>query len=323
MKSKYLSVASCIVCFAISHSIAFAVIYNVPPDPLPVTFVSGDILNYDPGVDLFPTLSAPAGTIVNLFSGTISGFESNVEGTLNVLGGSVSTPVFARDTVITLGSGGLLSDLVIQRTTLQIIGGRVGTELASLDSNINLLDGEITLLGNMSGSTLKMSGGIINVSFIPIEGGTINMSGGVMGDIAISNGVEFNLSGGTVGFGPSMSFFTALPGSSMHLFVQEAQFNGVDIPGLSLGTTIPFDVTNLLGKLTGVLSDGLPFLFDLTTMNQTSDLPRDPTIVTDPNLGSLPLTKIKILITLVPEPHSIYLAAIVVVFMFHSRSRVL
>jgi hypothetical protein len=274
---------------------------------------NGDILNYDPGVDLYDNLTAPAGSTVNLLSGYVD-FVEPIEGTLNLNGGNVSTPLFARDATINLGAGSL-SHASIQGSVLNIVGGGVQAELSAVDSIVNLSAGNIALLGSIPGSTLNMSGGAIaSKLFGPLQGGgIINITGGLLGDLAIADGVVLNLSGGQIGVAPSKSFFSALPGATVHLLVQQAQIDGVDVAGLSRGSTVPVDVTNRVGELTGVLRDGSPFHFDLAaTSHHTGNYPRDPTIVTDPSHGAPipPKTRVEVLITLVPEPTSTCLVAL-------------
>lgn len=304
---KFLAIALLAVALAPVSAFALGpVVYNVPPDPLPSLLLPGDILNYDPGANLYDNLTAPAGTTVNLFSGFVD-FPNYVEGNLNLLGGSVSTPLFARDASVSLGLNSTLSDAALQRSQLDIVGGEVLVQLSATDSLVNMSEGAINVLGSIPGTTINMTGGRIGTAFLPVTGagGVLNVSGGKLGFFRIADGVQLNMSGGTIEVFPWPSAFLAAPGSSVHLIVQSASIDGVAIPGLALGGTFELDVTNRIGELTGLLRDGSPFHFHLAKGRSNAAL-NGPMIVTAPTPT---VGKISILLTQVPEPASALLAA--------------
>jgi hypothetical protein len=303
---KHLAIAFLLVAAIPSSVLGIGpTVYNVPPDPLPTSLLPGDTLNYDPGVILYDDLIAPAGTTVNLFSGAVE-FPGYVEGTLNLQGGSVST-LFTRDANVTLGPNSRVGGATLNRTKLDILGGEVVVQLSAVDSVINLSDGRVGVLEGISGTTINMTGGTIGTAFGPVTGhGVLNVMGGTLGFFHIDGGVRLNMSGGAMEIFPWPSAFVARPGSSVHLIVNSASIDGSAIPGLSPGGTVELDVTNRLGNLTGVLSDGSPFQFHLAA-GQSNTALNGPMIITAP---SPEVGQIKVLITQVPEPSAIGLAAV-------------
>ena len=161
-------------------------------------------------------------------------------------------------------------------------------------------EGAINVLGNISGTTINMAGGRIGTAFGPVtgSGGVLNVSGGTVGQFEIADGVRLNLSGGQFDVYPGDAAFLALPGSTVHVRVQNASLNAAAIPGLEPGQTVEINVTNMLGELTGKLSDGAAFKFELAADRMTADF-NSPVIRTSPIPG---VGQVKVLVTLVPEP---------------------
>lgn len=307
--NRIVFVFACVLHATLARAGYAAVTYNVPPDPIPATLAPGDVLNYDPGVALYDSLPAPAGATVNIYSGAADLPHQWVEAALNVIGGSVSSPFSARDTVVTIGPAGRVSDFGLFRSHLQINGGLVNLELFAVDSVIEMNGGLISILGSIAGSELTMSDGLLGFSWSPLVDGTLNVNGGVVGDLGIGNGVVMNLAGGQVGAAPSKSDFTAYPGSRINLVVQQAMIDGTPIPGLVFGSPVAVDVTNMTGDLSGILRDGSLFHFDLVPVDFSSGTyPRDPTIITDPTKPApgqaAIVNRVEVYVTLVPEPAS-------------------
>lgn len=303
--------AASFACAMLAASSAVALsgsVYNVPPDAIPATLVPGDVLNYDPQAILYDFLPPPpVGATVNLYSGAID-FASTVQGTVHLSGGALSTVNLTMGANVTISDGSYASTLVIQDSALEIVDGRI-FELYATDSIVNFKGGTINLLEDLRGSQFNMTGGVVEFQLgSPLVNGEMNVSGGIVGDIQLSTGTFLNLSGGQIGVGPGQSFFIAHPGSTVHLYAQHAAIDGMPIPGLSPGATTTVDVTGLVGQLTGTLSDGSPFLFDLGPTAGTGSYPNDPIIITTP-YPSMPAQRIEVLVTTVPEPCTGILAA--------------
>ena len=313
---------------------ARAVTYNVPPDPVPTTLESGDVLNIDIGDPRFNHAyipSIPAGATINAFSGALDITGPPSQGTLNVDGGLV-VGVFHNGGAISVTSGGLAT-VGISNTTLRISGsGSVGGYVSAENSEI-YLDGGRLLEFLSTDSTVWMTGGRLDNQGLSDEAYiyfdrtygpvTLNVSGGSLGHFMMGEGSTLNLSGGVFERptssvpGPNTQLgFGIHPGSTLHVFAQSASINGAAIPGLAPGVATPLDLTGLTGQFTGVLADGSPFLFDLVPDFPTSSGPLmeplsapyvDAFIETTPPSAAQPQV-VQVFVTLVPEPISYVLA---------------
>jgi hypothetical protein len=154
-------------------------------------------------------------------AGAINGTSTNVE--VNVLGGSVGNGFDA-----------------FRGSTVNISAGAVGT---SFDAE--------------NGSVVNISGGLVGTEFEAFSGSTVNISSGLVGNFFQAHlGSMITLSGGAFGH-----HFDALTGSTLRIIGNEFRLDGVPIAGLGTpGDTLPFDLP-VGGTLTGVLSDGLAFIF--------------------------------------------------------------
>ena len=115
-----------------------------------------------------------------------------------------------------------------------------------------------------SGSVVNMSGGMVGDRVSVLQDSAFNISGGSVGEqFWISPGGTANISGGT--FGP---WFGALRGSTVNLFGRSFLLNGQPVDDLALNETRMIDVRDV--NLSGILTDGSPFSFDLNTITNQS-----------------------------------------------------
>ena len=163
--------------------------------------------------------------------------------------------------VLTLESGGELPVyFAATDATLNIAGGNAGTLGQFVDSQINLSEGTLgygfQAFGN---TTLDMSGGIVS-SFMAHTHGSFN---GIVG-IRAFDGTTVNISGGDV-----QGSVWAEPGSQFNLFVTSGFISGMP---LAVGTTTILDRDT---TLSGILTDGSSFSFDLNGSSSKHDMHRD------------------------------------------------
>jgi hypothetical protein len=116
------------------------------------------------------------------------------------------------------------------------------------------------------GATVRMQGGTIGTRFEAV-GADVYLNGGMIGNIFVANtGTEVAMSGGDIG-----QYFAALNGSTVHLFGTSFLLDGVDLTqALQVGT--PLLISNRQVPLTGVLADGTPFEFGLSTSAHSKGL---------------------------------------------------
>lgn len=275
-----------------------------------------DTLGTSTGVNIPPD----SRLTVTLTDGTVRTFGSTrldliADGTLNLIRAPIPTakdvvnvPVDPAPRGLRIGQALNLSDGGILRSdfttgigsTVNIDGGEVGDRFtAEINSTVNISGG---IVGNsfnaFSGSTVNISGGSIGVvssvldkSFIANSGSTVNISGGVIGTkFKASSGSIVNILGGNIG-----NAFVAFPDSTVNLTGSSFILDGVD---LTAGLTPDelFTITDRNVRLEGMLADGSPFSFNLSSNgNFNADFFHTTATLT---------------VTLVPEPGALALLGV-------------
>lgn len=229
---------------------------NLPGDALPLGIRQGQTLTVGAGGEVGgfsgANFIAGAGSTVDLQGGIIqSGFKA-VGATVNVDSGSISVLFdLFEGGVLNLNGGAVGSRFQAHGgSVVNIAGGEVQSSpfSASMDafdgSVVNLSSGSIGEAFSLRNSELNITGGSIGTRFFAFGGNgpaaVVNMSGGEFtGTVSFSLGAELNLTG------------------------TDFEIDGVDIPGLVFDQ--PFIVNDRNVTLSGVLTDGSQFSFDLNS----------------------------------------------------------
>ncbi|TWT85668.1 hypothetical protein Pla123a_04750 [Posidoniimonas polymericola] len=146
---------------------------------------------------------------------------------------------------MTLGTGGVLNrNFAIVDASLDIDGGTLGKTSEAIGSTINLRSGRISeVFQAYEDSIINVSGGVVEQFFFAQPGSTVNISGGQI----------------------SSAFF---PAARSEINVTGLAFlvNGEPLPGLT--PDLPFLLSKRNVNLSGILSDGTHFSFDLNADGQ-------------------------------------------------------
>ena len=140
------------------------------------------------------------------------------------------------------------------------------------------------------GDSLQLTSGQELVSWTVVEtGGSLTVSGGtIIGNVDVWNGAEVSISGGSVadGYDPygRPNFLGAHGDSKVNVFGTQFVLDGTDITS-AFNPNVPFTVNDRDVLLTGLLTDGSSFSFDLFYFSPGATLT----------------------LTLVPEPSSLVL----------------
>ena len=313
--------ALCMICTP-----AAAVTYNVPPDPLPAQLVSGDILNYSGPFDV-ELPAPPAGAVVDVVDSHVL-FDGVVRGDVNLTRSSARFFSAADAHITASGHNAGIETARLDRSRIDLFDGASLAYVDGNDSEVFISGGQMGSLGNADDWMISMISGSINEAYDPIYYSTwtnthVNVSGGAIGHLPLGRGSTLSLAGGE--FDKELSGydvgFAALPGSSVHLFVHSAQLNGATIPGLTPGATVPLDLDEVEGELTGVLRDGSPFLFQLFADFDSQDpYMLDAVIVTAPSSWA-PTQYVEVFVTRVPEPAGLVLAGIAAAVLVQAMRR--
>ena len=270
----------------------FTSVVNLPGDFLPDS-IGGVIeettqLNVASGGAVGNFFEANGGSEVNISGGLIGVFFRPSDSEVNISGGTVGTGLRAQnDSEINISGGTVGNGFTAgSDTTVNISGGSVGRNFAAF-GEVNISGGSVASdFDARSGSVVNISGGSIGPFFQADEGSVVNISGGTVG---IGFNAFFdsvvNISGGSVGDG-----FTANLVSDVNLFGSVFVLDGLVLDDLSPGEAFTIDDRNV--TLTGLLSDGSEFSFDLN----------DEFIPSDTEF--LPSATLTVTLIAVPEPTS-------------------
>ena len=184
--------------------------------------------------------------------------------------------------------GGSADKIKLVSTTAQVDGGQLSGRIRAFEgSHIEVTGGNLAEgLTAVSGSHAAIRGGEID-SIVAGALGYIDIHGGEIGSVATVQGSSLQVRGGTF----SRDFYVRA-GSRIEIYGSEFYLDGnyIDDPFLDSGITLlERDMT-----LSGVLSDGSPFIFDLNHTPTPGEDYFDPAAV-------LTVTKVSI----VPEPGSL------------------
>lgn len=197
-----------------------------------------------------------------------------------VEGGSLGDSFSIVDATLNLEGGTLGNFAEVSNSVVNISGGTVGLGFDTLaDSQINISGG--TLEGNFAanrGSEVNVSGGTVGFGFDAFSGSVVNLTGGnVEGIFRAFSDSEVNIAGGRVGFnfiafsGSVVNFtggalgvdFNACAGSAVNIRGSEFSIDGTPLNNLQSGQ--PFTITDRDFRLAGVLANGEPFSFLITS----------------------------------------------------------
>jgi hypothetical protein len=267
------------VCAVIScSSRVLATVYNIPPDAVPATTVSGDVINLNVGGSFPPSYSMAAGTTlnvdggifsptpvetpfhtfgdVNIYSTTQPGPLEVDGGDLNVFGGSI----FA----VNVGGNvnlfdGHISTLFIDSSTFKMQGGLIDLLDTPFESQVEILGGEISMVFDPVGSKIQLRDGKIGV-LESASDASVYMTGGAVDRVSNFFDSLMQVSGGQLS-----SDFSTLSGlnTELHLIGTEFQLNGQPIPGLLPGQSVVVPQRNV--NIDGVLLDGSSVSLFLST----------------------------------------------------------
>ena len=230
---------------------------------------------------------AHSGSLINLSGGIIRDVSSTA-GIFNITGGSVGKSFVAESgSVINLSGGSIGNDFDAgnsdgksSNVVVNVSGGTIGTGFdAYHGSTINVSGGTIgTSVDAFSGSKFNISGGLFSGDILAKGGAEINVAGGTMQYITDSrsgsNSNYIKISGGRIlgVYGDLTHTWTTLSGGAVdgingnvHIKGSNFRFNGVPIVGLdeigeSKSVSFPH-ASGIFELLSGVLSDGTPFLY--------------------------------------------------------------
>lgn len=160
---------------------------------------------------------------------------------------------------LNLKEGGRLGEnFAVVDATLDIEGGAVGRELEAAGSTVNVMGGLVGSFVHVNvGTVLNVSGGELAGTVFANTGSEVNVTGGIVGDLyAGRTGSVTNIAGGTLG-----DNFNANAGSEFHLLGNEFLLDGVALDELQPNVRVLIEQRG--GELSGTLSDGTAFSFDL------------------------------------------------------------
>lgn len=226
-----------------------------------------------PPIDLTPIVidgsgaTAPVGlrsgqTLTLRDGGVLSDSFLATGATLNIEGGVAGLVIQVAESSVNISGGAVGNELrAFSNSTINISGGTVGRELSAFSgSTVNISGGSVgERLRAFSSSTINIEGGIVGNSLMAHSGSTINISGGTLGGgFSMDSGSTVNISGGVLGDSFKASGVVNITGSDFFL-------GGVPVE-LDLG--VPRLIQDRNTRLSGLLEDGAPFDFDLSTSPQ-------------------------------------------------------
>jgi hypothetical protein len=293
----------------------FATVINDPPTPVAsfANILADTQLNVfnggtvGDGVNL--AVGAGAGNVeLNVYGGSVG--QELLLGSLakvNVFGGSIGRRIGTSNGTVVNISGGSIADGFGARGAVNMTGGSIGdTFTAFSGSLINISGGTIgqtfTTNAVFSPAIVNISGGSIG-SFTANPISKVNISGGELrGIFNIFADSEANISGGTF-----TNNFHAFERSAVNFIGTQFSLNGVPITGMPLGQK--HIVGDREATLSGILADGSPFSFYLSTVFPPSDVELYFS------------TTATISVTEIPEPHALLVPTIALVPALLQRNR--
>lgn len=275
-----------VLCALISSPLASGtgLVYNVPPNPAPTTLLAGETLNLGIGGSIGVGFTANAGSTISIQGGSLS--FGSIAGSLDLYSGELGPATLIQPSAVVTVHGGTVRPVVSSGGDLRVLGGQVQGGL-SAGGKLTVEGGQIGPIVPSQGSQVFLKGGEMAGTLAPFNGATFTMTGGTWkGNFWFSLGSTLNLSGGTV------QNQLTLGDTILNLTVKSVLLGGVPIAGLTPG--VPHVVTQRNTTLSGVLSDGSPFSFNMNTGF-------------NPDQDSFPTTA-TVKVTVVPEPSAAVLA---------------
>ncbi|MEM8864925.1 MAG: hypothetical protein AAGF31_05200 [Planctomycetota bacterium] len=280
-------------------------VINASTDQVPAGIRGGQVLNVDAGATVNIDLNVGPGGVVNLEAGGALATFEVFGGVVNVRNDILGTTGFAfpdafAGSTINLYEGEIRGLDLLAGATLNYFGGSTIFLDAFQGSTINVRDGVFSA-GNdelQSGIDFRVTGGVVEdlpffrissssfdpESFVPssifIGGGTVNDTVGVGGrgflvfrpDLDPSGFVRvpaaaqlLTITGGTINGNVSVSVEATAEIVGLRFVL-----DGVDITD-TLSASQSFLLQQRGGTLSGILSDGSPFSFDLNPVSGSGD----------------------------------------------------
>jgi hypothetical protein len=223
---------------------------NVPGNPAPQGIRQGQTLTLSEGgvigdpIGFLPSVfnAAPGSTVI-VTGGEVRSQFNSVGATVNVSGGTVhGLNAFTGSHVNISGASTVFRLQAYNGSDSAVSGGTISGAVAHRGSVVEIAGG--TFLGNFIQRAFEANSSEVNVS-----GGDFQGRFGAFGSTANIRGGNFDV-------------FTA-SGGEINLFGTEFFLGGVEIAGLVMDQ--PFTITDRNVTLSGILANGSPFSFDLST----------------------------------------------------------
>lgn len=247
---------------------------------------SGQTLTVQNGGELRDFFSVVDATL-NIEGGIVGRGLEVTDGRVNVHGGEVGANFWVSNSEVSISGGTVNQRLTVHpHSKVDISGGNVGNIFLTYDSILSISGASTTINGVsiLAGSELNLLSGTLVYSLIS-NGAQVNISGGYVGGTFSSNGVDnmANISGGVldgpnfyhyagtvnISGGTISGEFSARSDSMTNLFGKYFLLDGVPLSGLAEGEA--FTITDRDVTLSGILSDGTPFSFDLNSQRNLGD----------------------------------------------------
>lgn len=205
-------------------------------------------------------------SLVNISGGTIGdGSAAGFNSVVNISGGAVGDNFAALGSSQVNLSGGSIGDdfsIAFSSAQVNVSGGTIGNgATVNLDSELNVSGGSIGNNLDLAGGSLSVSGGTVGDDLTISFASSVDVTGGSIGDNVELRGA-LNLSGGEIG-----DFFRAERDSEVNIFGTEFRNNGKLID-LDVGDQQFIFFRGF--TLSGVLSDGTDFSFDIDPLSSSS-----------------------------------------------------
>lgn len=269
------------------------------------TFLTGNTLGSDSQLNVFDGGMISGFFDFGPIDGSGSNIEANFLGgyiderlratgsSINVAGGSIRE-IFLNTSTLDISSGSILLGFNAQSgSVVNMSGGEVGFFFARTGaaSIVNVSGGSIPVGFSVdNGSEVNVSGGSIGTStqtnpVVTVDDATLNITGGSVEGRIRMEGLpgarpRLSITGGSVGAiiyvgtgtltitgGDITNYIDAGSSAEIHLTGTKFALDGMPIPGLATGSTVTINQRDV--TLTGILTDGSAFDYELNSVRTT------------------------------------------------------
>jgi hypothetical protein len=246
---------------------ADSAVFNSPPDPVPASLASGDVLNIGAGATTLRNFTADAGSLINVNGGTVES-DNIIHADANVNSGLFRP--FQVTGVVNLYYG-MAGGSMAFRNELNVYGGTVGSAShLGPGAVLNLFDGLVRGSMNISDAEVNVFGGSMEVP-TPALNANVNVYGGAYSNGALFGNSVMNISGGTL-LDPDLALGA---GSKANIYGSLFLLDNAPIQGLSFGNPVVISARDVV--LSGTLLDGSSITLNLATGMPFSSV--DPTAI--------------------------------------------